>query len=83
LHGYQPLAASLNPVETAELNVPHVAMTGDLDTNIPLSSIDHYLQTHPHTVVQRFPNYDHVCCWEKNWPALLRTALADMKIDSQ
>jgi len=80
LHGYQPLNKSLNPSSFDELTIPHVAMIGERDTNIPLSSISGYLQSHPHTIVKTIANYDHVCCWEENWPALLDAALAQMHI---
>ncbi len=83
LHGYQPLTGSLNPATSTELQVPHVAMIGDRDINIPFSSLAYFLQSHPHTLLEHFPQYDHVCCWEKNWPALLNAALTEMNIQSR
>lgn len=78
LHGYEVLSASLNPVEMKALPVRHIALVGDKDTNIPFSILNRYLSQHPDTIVEHFANYDHVCCWEKNWPALLNTTLAKM-----
>jgi pimeloyl-ACP methyl ester carboxylesterase len=80
LHGYEPLTDSLNPVDSEPLVVPHLAFIGDRDLNVPYSSIARFVETHPQTMIERVNNYDHICCWEKNWPALLDAALAKMQI---
>jgi len=81
LHGYQPLTGSLNPADLAPLTVPVIAMIGDKDSNIPYASLSGFLQRNPHTIVQQFSEYDHVCCWEKKWPTLLHSALANIKLE--
>ena len=80
LHAYEPLTNSLNPVDSASLAVPHLAYVGDRDLNVPYPSIAGFVETHPQTIIEHVSTYDHVCCWEKNWPVLLNTALAKMQI---
>jgi len=79
LHGYEMLNSSLNPLDLDESSIKHIALIGDRDTNIPFTILEHYMALHPHTIIQHFAEYDHVCCWEKNWPALLDTTLATME----
>lgn len=78
LHGYEALSSSLNPLDMKTIPVKHIALVGDKDTNIPFSILNQYLTLHPDTDVEHFTSFDHVCCWEKNWPALLNTTLANM-----
>lgn len=80
LHGYEPLTSSLNPANVPESGAPLIVLTGDHDTNVPFSSIAEFLRTHPHAIVEHFANNDHVCCWEKHWPATLNDALARLNI---
>ena len=82
MHGYEALTGSLNPADLPALDVPHVALVGDQDMNVPFVTIAHYLQQQPHTIVQHYHTYDHVCCWEKNWPALLEAALAQLQLST-
>jgi hypothetical protein len=80
LHRYEPLSLSLNPADLAALSLPLFLMSGDQDANVPYSSITRFLERQPKTVVQRFANYDHVCCWEHKWPDLLSSALEQLQL---
>lgn len=68
---FSPLTGSLNPAtDLAALPVPHLALHGLRDEVVPISTLDGFIQHHPDTHWLRIPNYDHVCCWERDWPQL-------------
>ena len=73
-HGYSPLADSLNPSWQPPLpaRLPEWHLVGGRDVNVPYSTVQRYFERVPPTRVLRYPTYDHVCCWEALWPALLR-----------
>lgn len=78
---FEPLTASLNPaVDIASLAIPHAALVGDQDSQVPFSTVARFLAAQPQTVVTHYPNYDHTCCWENNWPKLLDAALAKLSM---
>jgi pimeloyl-ACP methyl ester carboxylesterase len=76
LHGYEPLAGSLDPAREPAPAVPRVLLAGARDTNVPPSSIAGYLVAHPGATVLQQASFDHVCCWVRDWDPLLRQALA-------
>lgn len=76
---FDPLQGSLNPaVDLASLSIPHIALVGDQDRQVPFSTVSRFLAAQPNTQVMHYADYDHLCCWEKNWPALLDAALAQI-----
>jgi pimeloyl-ACP methyl ester carboxylesterase len=79
LHQYEPLTSSLNPADLDALTIPHIVMSGGQDSNVPLSSVARFIEKQPNTVVNRYANYDHVCCWEQDWPKLLNAALEQLR----
>jgi len=78
---YEPLLGSLNPAtETVELATPHVTLVGDQDKQVPFATLTRFLQAHPQTKVLHYASYDHVCCWENNWPQLLKEAEQQLQL---
>jgi pimeloyl-ACP methyl ester carboxylesterase len=70
-HHYSPLIGSLNPAtDTGDLRMPHVALHGQRDDNVPASTLTAFATSHPTTRWQYIDSYDHVCCWERDWPWL-------------
>jgi pimeloyl-ACP methyl ester carboxylesterase len=73
LHGYVLLTDSLNP--SAEPPLPnHIRewhFVGGRDTNVPYAAAERYLERVPRDRVVTYPSFDHVCCWEQEWPAIL------------
>jgi pimeloyl-ACP methyl ester carboxylesterase len=71
LHGYSPLSGSLNPARQppvpARIRQRHYA--GGRDEVIPREVVARALAD-PNTLIV-IPSYDHRCCWEAMWPALL------------
>lgn len=70
-HEYSPLDDSLDPVAT-ELprTVSSIHLRGARDRNVPEKVLKNFLPDDSAGWVT-FPGYDHVCCWEKNWPDIL------------
>jgi dienelactone hydrolase len=68
------LAASLNPVD-AILAVPAVHLLGERDRNVPPQTLAHYFAAHPNDQVWRYSDFDHHCCWRREWLGLLNKAL--------
>jgi pimeloyl-ACP methyl ester carboxylesterase len=79
LHGYEPLAESMDPAREPS-TVAHVALVGERDTNVPPSSISAWVETHPGAVLMPQDAFDHVCCWARDWEALLDQALARLAV---
>lgn len=78
---YEPLSGSLNPaIDLTTLHVPHITLVGDQDQQVPFSTVTRFLTAQPQTIVRHYANYDHVCCWEKNWPVLLEDALKQLGV---
>jgi pimeloyl-ACP methyl ester carboxylesterase len=70
-HRYSPLVGSLNPAtDTQELSVRHVALQGLSDSNVPVQTLSGFITTHPATQWWYLKDYDHVCCWERDWSSL-------------
>ena len=72
LHEYDPLTGSLNPIaQTKKENIPHLQLVGGRDTKVPLEISTHYSQLKSNVNLVVYRDFDHVCCWEKEWPAIL------------
>ena len=73
LHGYLPLVRSRNPADEPPLDasIMQVHAVGGHDEVVPRTTIDRYLQRDHSATLWVYPEYDHVCCWEQGWPAIL------------
>lgn len=77
LHAYEPLKGSLDPARMpGASDIRQVVLVGERDRNVPPSAITGFLSVHPDAVVLRFTDFDHVCCWLRDWDAILSRALA-------
>jgi poly(3-hydroxybutyrate) depolymerase len=71
-HGYLPLTASLNPAAMETMaGWPEIHLLGEDDEVVPPHTVDRYFQRNPRSVVWRYPNYGHVCCWREEWPRIV------------
>jgi pimeloyl-ACP methyl ester carboxylesterase len=69
LHGYLPLDSSLNPSELPPL-APHIRelhLLGARDLDVPAQTASRYLDRISPSAVMTFDEYDHACCWERDW----------------
>jgi pimeloyl-ACP methyl ester carboxylesterase len=70
LHGYSPLAGSLNPAAALPLS-PAIAerhYVGGRDANVPPSVVRAFARRHPRASVIEIAEFDHTCCWLERWP---------------
>jgi pimeloyl-ACP methyl ester carboxylesterase len=74
-HGYLPLTTSLNP---AQSELPHswreIHFSGAHDTVVPTATRASYFRKFANAKEQVLPEFDHVCCWVREWPTLLQQA---------
>jgi dienelactone hydrolase len=77
LHGYSPLAGSLNPAQRAPLpmTIAQLHLWGERDDNCPPDLARRYLAQEPQAMVRLYPDFDHGCCWVERWPSLLAKSL--------
>lgn len=75
LHGVSPLTGSLNPTDAWEAlqNIPQLHFVGGNDSNITTTTVSAYRSRFPlarRPEVQVMSDFDHTCCWVKQWPKL-------------
>jgi len=71
-HGYAPLTGSLNPAEESALpgSLLQLHLIAERDENVAPETVVRYLARLSEKQVWRFPEFDHVCCWERDWPQI-------------
>ena len=81
LHGYLPLAGSLNPALQPPLDraLEQWHLVGGRDTNVPYRVVRHYLERVPPERVWRYDTFDHSCCWVQQWPRTFDRIRAQLK----
>lgn len=75
LHGVPPLIGSLNPADAwVKLQgIPQLHFVGARDSNITTETVLSYVERFPPThrpSMQVIAEFDHACCWVKQWPIL-------------
>ena len=72
-HGYEPLSGSINPAVEARRTqgVDYLQLTGGKDRNVPEPVSRAYRERHPETRTWSYPEFDHDCCWEAEWPSIV------------
>jgi len=80
LHGYLPLEGSLNPALRPPLpaELRQWYLVGLRDTNVPAAATERYLRRVPADRIRSWPDFDHVCCWKRAWPTILREILGEL-----
>ena len=80
LHGYLPLTGSENPALQPPLpaSLRQWYLVGLRDTNVPAVATERYLRRVPGDRIWSYPDFDHVCCWKRAWPAILARILAEL-----
>jgi pimeloyl-ACP methyl ester carboxylesterase len=71
-HSYLSLNQSLDPAELPPLpaSIAELHLVGGHDLNVPRSTTARYLDRLPSASVLEFPDFDHVCCWERDWDSI-------------
>lgn len=75
LHHISPLHGSLNPVDAWQnlQKIPQLHLVGGDDTNITPQIAYAFSDRFPHNFrpkVKVIKDFNHVCCWVEQWPAL-------------
>ncbi len=73
-HGYTPLTGSLNPARRPplSLSVVQLHLAGSKDSDVPPGLIRAAAAREDNARVMVMRGFDHVCCWARIWPGLLR-----------
>lgn len=71
LHGYQPLAGSLDPLGTRTLAPGcEIHIAADRDTLVPPSLVRAAAERRQGAIFWIEDDADHACCWRERWPAI-------------
>ena len=74
LHEFSRLTGSLNPAQRPPLpaSIKQIHFVGKRDSNVPLSIVHHVSRRQGNSSIRVMENFDHVCCWEKEWSQILK-----------
>lgn len=79
-HGYAPLIGSLNPAQFRDwpVTLQEVHLQGAEDQRVSPATTQRFFAEATDRVVHRIikPEYNHRCCWRKEWTSLLDEAQA-------
>lgn len=76
-HDYDRLDGSLNPIlQSRDPHILHLQLVGARDDTVPPATSAAYSSVRPGVELIEFEQFDHVCCWEDQWPSILEL-LAD------
>jgi len=72
-HGYSRLRGSINPATQPPLpsRVRQIHLAGGRDVRVPPDLSQPVANRQPDADFFVFPEYDHLCCWERDWPSIL------------
>lgn len=77
--GFLPLSDSLNPTAANySKELIQIHLIGEIDTIVPPSVIYSFTDIHGGQV-WRYSDFDHACCWEKEWPTILSQIESTLK----
>ncbi|MFT7289362.1 MAG: dienelactone hydrolase [Halieaceae bacterium] len=78
-HGVLPLTESINPARQPAPVRPlqHRHLHGAQDEIVPLETTQLFFTQHENSRLIVEEDFGHVCCWVRDWPALLEAALQD------
>ena len=70
-HGYEPLSGSLNPAAVMP-EVIQLHLHGAADAVVPVEQTRRAVAESSSSSLRIFDDYDHVCCWRRDWPEIWR-----------
>lgn len=72
-HGYSPLYGSLNPAlrEPLPPDIVQLHFVGERDQSVPPQLVYDAVARQPHAGFVVVDTFDHKCCWQKIWSAVL------------
>jgi len=80
-HGYTPLSGSLSPAESAPLDprILQIHLVAESDERIPPGITQEAVARQRGARLHRYEDFDHACCWESIWPAVLSELSRELK----
>jgi dienelactone hydrolase len=67
-HGYLPLSQSLDPARSGRTHSwREIHLQGGRDATVPSATTRAYFERYPAAKRLSFAEYDHVCCWSRDW----------------
>ena len=77
-HDYTPLSGSLDPARAPPLpqRIAQLHLAGANDRQVPPRLAAPVVARQSSAVLVVLPGFDHRCCWEARWPALLEDSAA-------
>lgn len=80
LHGYSPLAGSLNPASRSPLPtaIHQFHFAGAADEQVPPRIIEPVADRQDNSVYFIYPQFDHTCCWLEVWPEILQKVASSL-----
>jgi len=70
-HGASPLTGSLDPIDLDKPLPAGVHFAGKDDKTVPTAIVDHFVSVKDGRVIV-IPDFDHECCWTRDWTMLLK-----------
>lgn len=72
-HGYSRLNGSLNPALQPPLpqNIRQIHLAGGKDHRVPPRLSRHTISKQSNATFVVLPEFNHVCCWERDWRSIL------------
>ena len=73
-HQFDALSGSLNPARmaTLEKGITQLHFLGESDQIIPPVLLSRFATRQPQAHFKIYPEFDHHCCWEKEWSEILK-----------
>ena len=76
-HRYEPLDGSLNPAAVMP-DVVQLHLHGASDAVVPIEQTRRVVAETSNASLRVFDEYDHVCCWRRDWPEIWREVEAEL-----
>jgi hypothetical protein len=73
-HSFSALSGSINPAKQPPLSwsIQQIHYAGKRDANVPVAIINYVSSRQTNSRIRVLNKFDHICCWEKEWPHLLK-----------
>lgn len=80
LHGYSPLAGSLNPASRSPIPsaIHQFHLGGAADEQVPPRIIEPVATRQADNLYLVYPQFDHTCCWLEVWPEILQQVASSL-----
>jgi dienelactone hydrolase len=79
-HGYLPLTQSLDPARSTRSHPwKEIHLHGARDEVVPAATTRAYFERYPEAREISFEEYDHTCCWLRDWRDIERRIVSELQ----